>query len=362
MNRLFIVEGGKTRVLVNKDFDNESLLQDILEKFPEFVALEDLGVSEPFVVIGREVATPAGYIDVLCIDGEGVLTVIETKLARNPQIRREVVGQVLEYVAQLSKWKAQDVIQVANQYFQSSSDTGGTGGATLTDLLKSTSEPEEMLSPGDVYERIENNLRKGRIKVVIASDAIPETLKDTVNFINSFSNFDIYVLQVQLFKKDDLEIYAPAIFGFARKAGVGTPERRLWNEVTFFDALANIDGIIVQTIREIYEFCKQDAVAIKWGTGKVNGSFSFAAEKEGKVFTVISVWTTEDITVNFGNMKGIIKEEALDAFRLVLNRLPHINFSKEIITEGKYPSFSLNSLQKLEDLETFKTAVRNLLA
>ena len=96
MKRLFIVEGGKTRVLVNKDFDNESLLQDILEKFPEFVALEDLGVSEPFVVIGREVATPAGYIDVLCIDGEGVLTVIETKLARNPQIRREVVGQVLE--------------------------------------------------------------------------------------------------------------------------------------------------------------------------------------------------------------------------------------------------------------------------
>ncbi len=47
-------------------------------------------------------ATKAGYIDVLCIDGDGVLTVIETKLARNSQIRREVVGQVLEYVAQLS--------------------------------------------------------------------------------------------------------------------------------------------------------------------------------------------------------------------------------------------------------------------
>ncbi len=70
------------------------------------MALDDLGVSEPFVVIGREVATPAGYIDVLCIDGEGVLTVIETKLARNSQIRREVVGQVLEYVAQVSKWRA----------------------------------------------------------------------------------------------------------------------------------------------------------------------------------------------------------------------------------------------------------------
>ena len=80
MAKLFVVEGGKTEVLEAQPFDNETLLQDILEKFPEVIALDDLGVSEPFIVIGREVATPAGSIDVLCIDGEGVLTVIETNL------------------------------------------------------------------------------------------------------------------------------------------------------------------------------------------------------------------------------------------------------------------------------------------
>ena len=85
MSKLFIVEGNQTKVLDQKAFDNETLLQDLVERFPEVIAQDDLGVTEPFIVIGREVATKAGYIDVLCIDGDGVLSVIETKLARNSQ-------------------------------------------------------------------------------------------------------------------------------------------------------------------------------------------------------------------------------------------------------------------------------------
>jgi Holliday junction resolvase-like predicted endonuclease len=182
MAKLFVVEGGKTEVLEAQPFDNETLLQDILEKFPEVIALDDLGVSEPFIVIGREVATPAGSIDVLCIDGEGVLTVIETKLARNPQIRREVVGQILEYVGQVSKWRAQDVIQVASRYFQSESAPIEMRNRSLFDVLRGDAEPEGELLPDELYDRIDNNLRKGRVKIVIASDMIPETLKDTVTY------------------------------------------------------------------------------------------------------------------------------------------------------------------------------------
>ena len=74
MNKLFIVEGDETRILDDQGFDNEKLLQDGLENFPDFIALNDLGWVEPFIVIGREVETPTGYIDVLCIDRDGVLT------------------------------------------------------------------------------------------------------------------------------------------------------------------------------------------------------------------------------------------------------------------------------------------------
>jgi len=151
MTKLFILEGGKTRVLEEQGFDNEKLLQDVLEKFPEFIALDDLGVVEPFIVIGREVKTPAGYIDVLCIDGDGVLTVIETKLARNAQIRREVIGQVLEYVAQLNKWKAQDVIQAANKYFKSLSNQDNLKYNNLFELI-SGSDKEDEIGLEQMYE------------------------------------------------------------------------------------------------------------------------------------------------------------------------------------------------------------------
>lgn len=45
MSKLFIVEGNQTKVLDQKAFDNETLLQDVVERFPEVIALEDLGVT-----------------------------------------------------------------------------------------------------------------------------------------------------------------------------------------------------------------------------------------------------------------------------------------------------------------------------
>ena len=149
MTKLFIVEGAKTHTLEPLSFDNEKVLQDILESFPKVIALNDLGVAEPFLIIGREVATPAGYIDVLCIDGDGVLTVIETKLARNSQIRREVVGQVLEYVAQVSKWRAQEVIQVANQYLRL-----GNTNQNILDMLSETGDEARDNDPSSIYDKI----------------------------------------------------------------------------------------------------------------------------------------------------------------------------------------------------------------
>jgi hypothetical protein len=50
----------------------------------------------PLIPIGREVSTVAGYIDNLFISPEGYLSIVETKLWRNPEARREVIGQILD--------------------------------------------------------------------------------------------------------------------------------------------------------------------------------------------------------------------------------------------------------------------------
>ncbi len=366
MSKLFIVEGNQTKVLDQKAFDNETLLQDVVERFPEVIALDDLGVTEPFIVIGREVATKAGYIDVLCIDGDGILTVIETKLARNSQIRREVVGQVLEYVAQLSKWRAHDVVQSANQYFASTGVKVGERTATLMDLLVREQEEESGALPMDLYDKIENNLRKGVVKLVIASDSIPETLKDTVTFINSFSNFDIYVLQIQSYQKDQLKIYAPTVFGFTHKpAGGVTSDKIQWDEESFFKSLSNLSPDAVQTIQKLYAFTQENAAGIRWGTGRSSSSFSYTVDsvkKKFNIFAVLNQGDTGRILLNFGVMKVIIPDKELHAFRESLNQLPEVELPAYMVDEGKYPSITVKSVIKDEDFERFTNEVLRLQA
>ena len=363
MKKLFIVESGETRILDDQGFDNEKLLQDVLEKFPEFIALDDLGVVDPFIVIGREVETPAGYIDVLCIDGDGVLTVIETKLARNSQIRREVIGQVLEYVGQLSKWTAHDVLQAANKYFKSVSDQESLKYNYLFELISGSDKNGE-LELEQMFELISSNLRKGRIKVVIASDIIPDTLKDTVAFINSFSNFDIYVLQIQSYVKDELQIFAPVIYGYASKAKTGVSTDRIhWDEERFFKHLESGDDDLKNTIKGLYQFCLEQDAEIKWGAGRIAGSFSMLAERNGLKATVFSAYYSENssyVSVNFGTLKRLYSSDELNSFRLELNRLPGVDFPENAVTDGRYPTITLDKLMGSNNLESFTAAIKRL--
>ena len=74
-------------------YSTESHLQEVLAGQPGLLP----GVSSSPVAV-RELQTGAGPLDVVVIDAEGQLTLVECKLASNAQIRREIVGQVLDYV------------------------------------------------------------------------------------------------------------------------------------------------------------------------------------------------------------------------------------------------------------------------
>ena len=340
-------------MLEPQHFSNESLLQDILEKFPEVVALDDLGVTEPFLVIGREVSTDAGSIDVLCIDGDGVLTVIETKLARNSQIRREVVGQVLEYVAQVSNWWAPKVIEEANKYFSKKNIN-----KNLIEYLIESSDQTQEKGYQYFFEKINSNLRNGKIKIVIASDSIPETLRDTVSFINRYSSFDIFVMQVKSYVKDEMRIYAPTIYGLTQKIPTGTERASTqWDEENFFREISQLTQDKIDAIKDLYEFSK--ASEIKWGTGATYGSFHYVTELEGKKASIFVVNSTGTIEVYFGNLKNIEHKKLL-SFRNELKRIKGLSFPEIEQAGGKFPKFNIDLLLNNESMSIFKSAVNEL--
>src|SRR5262245_27309439 len=94
--------------------ERESWLQELLFAHPELVPLDridpDAGV---FVPVCRELALPGAggsvFLDIFGLTPAGRPVLIECKLWRNPEARRKVVGQILEYAGLLQRWTYGDL-------------------------------------------------------------------------------------------------------------------------------------------------------------------------------------------------------------------------------------------------------------
>src|SRR5213595_598802 len=89
-------------------YEAEDVLQQLIARFPSLLAGDqfDGDVPRRWLLIGREASLPddedaAGRwsVDHLFLDQDAVPTLVEVKRSSDTRIRREVVGQVLDYAA-----------------------------------------------------------------------------------------------------------------------------------------------------------------------------------------------------------------------------------------------------------------------
>jgi hypothetical protein len=80
------------------DTVSEADLQALIQAHPECLPISEIDAmfSAP-VPICTELSTPAGPIDNFMVTSSGLPVLVECKLWRNPEARREVVGQILDY-------------------------------------------------------------------------------------------------------------------------------------------------------------------------------------------------------------------------------------------------------------------------
>ena len=57
-------------------YENEEELQDLLAKDVNAMLLDDIGYSEKFVTIGKEVGLENGFLDILAVSLEGIQYVL----------------------------------------------------------------------------------------------------------------------------------------------------------------------------------------------------------------------------------------------------------------------------------------------
>ncbi len=168
--------------LTQSAFGNEAELESIVSQHPCLLALS----QEPDIaLVKRQVTLPrAGFLDILMVNSEGLPIAVEVKLARNSESRREVVGQLVDYVSILTSYTV-DELDIS------------VGGALDTALRTFSGDSDD----DGVFERrwqaVGANLRAGLARYVIVVDEIPDELERIVRFLVERSNLDIRLVQVQ---------------------------------------------------------------------------------------------------------------------------------------------------------------------
>ena len=143
----------------------ERWLQELIHNHPASLPMDQIepGIGH-LIPVCMELPLAVGAVDNLFITPEGNLVVAEVKLWGNPEARRKVVAQALEYATALFKL---DYTGLENAVMKADFN-GADRPESLYSLVDGADAPPESV----FADRVTRNLREGRIVVLIVGDEI----------------------------------------------------------------------------------------------------------------------------------------------------------------------------------------------
>jgi len=181
------------KVSLNSKEYNEDWIQDICYRSPNLLPVEEI---EPtfagMIPICRELNTVSGSIDLVYVNEYGFITIGECKLWRNPEARRKVIGQILDYAKDLSKWN----------YSKFEKECLKARKENKKSLFEIIHEFYPEIEEASFIDNLQNNLKKGRFLLTIIGDGIRGNMEELANYIhrNGNLNFTLGLIELPVYK------------------------------------------------------------------------------------------------------------------------------------------------------------------
>lgn len=178
----------------NDGLFSERWLQNALYANPQCLPIQEIDPHiGPLIPVCTELETGAGPADILYVTATGKLVLLETKLWRNPQARREVVGQILDYAKQLTSWSYEELAKQA-------AIATGKGADYLFSCLKLTDPNSE--EAAIFVDGINRSLKAGDFLLLIVGDGIRTGTEALVGFIEQYGNlrFGLGLVEVAAYR------------------------------------------------------------------------------------------------------------------------------------------------------------------
>lgn len=356
-NRIFLVTDNHNLVSMTQEpYDSEDLLQDLLARYPDLLASDQIGIGpRRWLLISREISVPdqefsssgRWSLDHLFLDQDGIPTLVEVKRSTDTRIRREVVGQMLDYAANaVSYWKPEEL----RAQFEAR-----VGDSDPNEILAATLG----VNSADVFwTSVETNLRAGRIRMIFVADEIPDELRRIVEFLNEqMTPAEVLAIAIRHYSGQEQRSLVPTLYGKTAKAQGSKSSGRgqTWSEDSFFTALSESAGPQAAEIaHQILRWAQSRGLRIWWGSGKQQGSFFPILDRPGSSPFPIGVWTYGSIEIQFQHLQNRmpfndpqLRREFLDR----LNEIPGVSLPDDSL--GRRPSFPIRALTDEARLHQF---------
>ena len=239
---------------------------------------------------------------------------MEVKRAANSQLRREVMGQLLNYVANATRyWRATDFAAgFAAQH-------GDRAHRVLSDLVG------EDVDEDTFWDRVIANLSEGRARLLFLADRIPTELQAIVEFLNErIDPTEVLAVELRQYRTPDgPQVLVPRVIGSTAAA---KSAKRV--SMTYVDLLAEATETLHQAERLLLAWAERvDAV-----TDLTTKSRKFTSRDGVLLLYFYPTWETIEFTMT------TIRSADPQAARQIADSLAH--FSDRALSD-KNPSVAV---------------------
>ncbi len=275
MSPIYVERDGGYVQMTEQHYLSEAVLQELLASNPELLNGDNDASDRRWLLVKREVGVPdcaetdsgRWSVDNLFLDQDGVPTLVEVKRSTNTQIRREIIGQLIEYGANAAvNWSSESI---RSAFYSRERDDGAATAEDELDHFLSGEDTESF------WEQVKTNLAAGKLRLIFVADEFPRETVRMVEFLNGqMSPAEVLAVEVRQFVEvdGDRRTLVPRMVGQTEAARVAKTRRGSSSrkpKITEEELLEGFDRSppqVAERIRDLYSWMRDNGARPSFGS------------------------------------------------------------------------------------------------
>jgi len=310
-----IRDDGELVQFTAEHYSSEDKLQSYVEQYPDLLAGDQIDAESPrrWLLVRREVPLASDEngvgrwsVDHVFLDQDAIPTFVEVKRSSDTRIRREVIGQMMEYAAHAVVYWPAEKMRAEFEATCQGSDVDPC--ERLATLLGIADEAEVEAEVEAFWERAKANLEQGHLRLLFVADHFPAETKRIIEFLNEkMSDVEVLAVEIRQYTGGGRSILVPRLYGqteMARQRKGAPRQTRAWDEASYFATLEAEHRELVAPARKVYDWALSRGLTPTWGSGIAVGSMSPRVGVGRGGTRAVTLYTDGNLECAFSHLKA----------------------------------------------------------